>query len=126
MGYIDVTAFCAPYIVKFRGRRGDTSSVGIQFYYSTNSWNTSTLIGTAGGNPAGCALYSPVYLTSGTSLSVKVFRTDSFVPIYFNYDLSATCPSNTATTCQYDYGSVTSDIEISLTAYIDTGSPLNC
>jgi len=126
MGYFGITPFCAPYIVKFRGKRGDTSSTGIQFYYSTNSWNTSVLIGTAAANPAICSLFAPVYLTSGTSLSVKAYNSDTAQYIYFDYALSATCPGNNQTTCQYDYGSVTSDIEISLTAYIELGAPVAC
>lgn len=126
MGYFGITAFCAPYYVNFRGKKGDTSAIGFDFYYSTNAWNTSVYIGSAAGNPATCSNFGNFYFISGTTLSFRVYRTDSFVNVNFDLNLSTTCPGNNATYCTYDYGQITSNISVSMTAYIDAGSPLNC
>lgn len=125
-GFIEITPYCAPYYVHFRGKKGDTSSIGFQFYYSTNGGSSWTLIGTAAGNPAICSYYGKSYFISGASLSVKTIRTDTAADVNFDLSLTSTCPGNNATYCQYDYGQVFSNLEISMTAYIDTGFPLNC
>ena len=126
MGYFGITPFCAPYYVNFRGKKGASSAVGFDFYYSTNAWNTSVYIGTAAGNPAACSNFGNDYFISGTVLSLRAYRNDTNASVYFDLDLSTTCPGNNANYCTYDYGSITSNLEIAMTVYIDTGSPLPC
>jgi len=126
MGYFGITPFCAPYYVNFRGKKGDTSSIGFDFYYSTDAWNTSVYIGTAAGNPNLCSNFGNFYFISGINLSLRAYRNDTNASVQFDLNLSTTCPGNNANYCTYDYGSITSNLEIAMTVYIEFEDPNLC
>jgi hypothetical protein len=126
MGYFGITPFCAPFYVNFRGKKGASSAVGFDFYYSTTNWGTAVFIGTTAGNPALCSNFGEVYFTSGTTLYLRAYRNDTNDSVQFDLNLSTTCPGNNATYCTYDYGSITSNLQIAMTVYIEVGDPLPC